>query len=384
MEQALTRAWLHRGVLAWLLSPLALLMWVLVMGRRLAFRAGWLHRERLPVPVVVVGNRIAGGAGKTPTTLALLAHLQARGWRPGVLTRGYGANLSPLAFELADSTLPSTAEPRCRLLDARTAAHLSTRQTGDEPMLIWRRTGVPLMIGRDRAASGRALLAAHPEIDILVCDDGLQHLRLARDVEIVVFDERGAGNGMVLPAGPLREPVGVGPMSLDGQAALVLYNADRPSTKLTGHVARRGLAPLQSLAAWQAASNTLPSAAIQANMAGVAAMPQEPLRAPPRDQPLTALAGIAQPERFFQALRAQGWPVQGIPLADHDDWATLPWPPEARHVVVTEKDAVKLDLARLQRERPQTTVWVAALHFEPDPAFWAALDSRLPAPPTSA
>jgi len=380
MEQALTRAWLQRGVLAWLLSPLALLMWTLVMGRRLGFRAGWLRCERLAVPVVVVGNRIAGGAGKTPTTLALLAHLQARGWRPGVLTRGYGADLSPLAFEQAGSTLPSNPEPRSRLLDARSAAQLSTRQVGDEPMLIWRRTGVPLMIGRDRAASGRALLAAHPELDILVCDDGLQHLQLARDVEIVVFDERGAGNGWVLPAGPLREPIGVGPMSLDGQAALVLYNADRPSTKLAGHVARRGLAPPQSLVTWKAASST----PIQAGVASAADMPQEPHRAPPRDQPLTALAGIAQPERFFQALRAQGWQVQGIPLADHDDWSTLPWPPEAHHVVVTEKDAVKLDLARLQRERPQTTVWVAALHFEPVPAFWAALDSRLPAPPTSA
>ncbi len=356
LELTLTQAWQGRGPLPCLLSPLGLLMWLLVRWRRLAYLRGWLKREGLPVPVVVVGNRIAGGAGKTPTTLALLHHLQARGWQPGVLSRGYGAQASG-------------KEPV--LLDAQSEPGLTTQQTGDEPMLIWRRSHAPVMVHRDRALAGHALLAAHPEIDILVCDDGLQHLKLRRDVEIVVFDERGQGNGWLLPAGPLREPINTASASTDGRPPLLLYNADRPSTPLPGHLARRGLAPLQTMGAWQAAS---------------AACARSPLGTqpaqPPRDRPLIALAGIAQPERFFSALRQQGWPVLGIPLPDHADWSTLPWPLEATHVVVTEKDAVKIDLAQVLQQRPGTTVWVAALHFQPEPDFWTALDARLPPPPS--
>jgi tetraacyldisaccharide 4'-kinase len=356
LERTLTQAWQGRGPLQGLLSPLGVLMWLLVRWRRLAYLRGWLKREGLPVPVVVVGNRIAGGAGKTPTTLALLHHLQARGWRPGVLSRGYGAQASGKGPVL---------------LDACTAPGLSTRQTGDEPMLIWRRSGAAVMVHRDRALAGRALLAAHPEIDILVCDDGLQHLKLQRDVDIVVFDERGQGNGWLLPAGPLREPINAPSACTDGRPPLLLYNADRPSTPLPGHLARRGLAPLQPLVAWQAASGTC----------GHSLLGRQPEQ-PPRDQPLIALAGIAQPERFFSALRLQGWLVRGIPLPDHADWSSLPWPQGAKHVVVTEKDAVKIDLAQVLRQRPATTVWVAALHFQPEPDFWTALDARLPPPPS--
>jgi tetraacyldisaccharide 4'-kinase len=353
LEQIFTQAWQRRGLLAWLLSPLAMLMWLLVGARRLAYTLGWLKPARLPVPVVVVGNRIAGGAGKTPTTLALLQHLRDSGWHPGVLSRGYRAQ-------------PTEAGPV--LLDAQQAPHLRTQQTGDEPMLIWLRSGAPVMVHRDRAAAGRALLAAHPEVNILVCDDGLQHLQLARDVEIVVFDERGQGNGWLLPAGPLREPISAAPASLDGLPPLVLYNAQQASTQLAGHLAQRGLAPLQTLQSWLTASGEKPPDAMA-------------LTEPPRDQVLTALAGIAQPERFFQALRQQGWQVHGIPLPDHASWSTLPWPEGAAHVVVTEKDAVKLDLSHLRQHRPATTVWVAALHFQPEPDFWKGLDARLPSPP---
>ncbi len=147
---------------------------------------------------------------------------------------------------------------------------------------------------------------------------------------------------------------------------MLLYNADHPSTPLPGHLARRGLAPLQTLQAWQAA------------------LPASPEEAPPHQHPLVALAGIAQPERFFSALRAQGWQVQGIPLPDHADWSQLPWAPDAAHVVVTEKDAVKIDLAQARAQRPATTIWVAALHFQPEPDFWTALDARLPSPPPPA
>ena len=347
LEQTLTQAWQRKGLLAWSLAPLALLMWLLVGLRRCAYRYGILEGQPLPRPVLVVGNRIAGGAGKTPTTLALLRHLQTQGWQPGVLTRGHG----------------SDAGNELRLLDAAHAGRWTAAQTGDEPMLIWRHTGVPTMVGRDRTAAGRALLAAHPEVDILVCDDGLQHLRLARDIEVVVFDERGGGNGWLLPAGPLREPVHTPSGARNQAAPLVLYNAPEPSTDLPGYLAKRSLAAPQSLVDW---AGTLP------NVSGSSAKL-------PQGAAVLALAGIAQPARFFEALQQQGFQVTGVPLPDHAQWDALPWPEGTAHVVVTEKDAVKLDPERIQRERPGTTVWVAALHFEPDPDFWAELDRRLAA-----
>ena len=347
LAEHLNRAWLHRGLLACTLWPISLLMSVLVRLRRFGFRQGWWPSVRLPVPVLVVGNRIVGGAGKTPTTLAILQHLQARGLRPGVLTRGYKA---------------SQDAPPHRLLDASTEASLSAAETGDEPLLIWRRTHAPMAIGRDRAQGGRALLAAHPELDILVCDDGLQHLKLQRDIEVIVFDERGQGNGWLLPAGPLREHIDS--IETPGLKAppLVLYNAAHASTFLPGFLAQRRMAPLVSLAQWW-----------QAPEAGGATVPRPPQ---PGDTVL-ALAGIAQPQRFFHALQELGYTVQGLALADHADFTQLPWSDAAVDLIVTEKDAIKLNPTRLRQERPLTRVWVAGLDFHPEQAFWAQLDAAL-------
>ncbi len=339
----LQRAWLTKGLTAWLLTPVSLLYGSLVALRRLAFRLGLIRIQHLPRPVLVVGNRIAGGAGKTPTTLALLQHLCENGWHPGVLTRGHGARPTP---------------ERPLLLDASTEAGLDAVRTGDEPWLIWRRAQVPLMIGRDRTASGHALLARHPGIDILVCDDGLQHLKLHRDIEVIVFDERGVGNGWLLPAGPLREPVDTQPVSALAAPAIVLHNADRPAftaANQAGHLARRALGPIMPLADWWAG------------------------RSPgtPAPRKAHALAGIAHPERFFQSLRALGIEVTPCPLRDHADFDTLPWGDEVRDLLVTEKDAVKLEPQRIARERPGTQVWVAALDFSPEPSFWNELDAAL-------
>lgn len=352
LAEHLTQAWLRRGALACALWPLSLLMTSLVGLRRLAYRQGWATSIRLPVPVLVVGNRIVGGAGKTPTTIAIIQHLQARGMRPGVLTRGYKAGAA-------------TSTPR--LLDEATQAQLSAHETGDEPLLIWRRTRAPSMIGRDRAQGGLDLLAAHPELDILVCDDGLQHLRLQRDVEVIVFDERGQGNGWLLPAGPLRESIH-SPLTPGLQARpLVLYNADHPSTPLPGHCAQRGMVPLQTLQDWWQGTPTTQTLQPEA-LAG---------------QPVMALAGIAHPQRFFASLSKLGFSVQGISLADHADFSTLPWQDAPMDLIVTEKDAIKLPPARLAAERPLTRVWVAGLDFQPEDAFWSALDAvldRLPPP----
>ncbi len=336
----LQQAWLGRGITAWLLSPVSLVYGALVGVRRAAYRRGLINIQRLPVPVLVVGNRIAGGAGKTPTTLAILQHLRDAGWRPGVLTRGHGARPAPT------SPLP---------LDAESEDQLNAVRTGDEPWLIWRRSQVPLMIGRDRAASGRAMLDRHPEIDILVCDDGLQHLTLHRDIEVVVFDERGTGNGFLLPAGPLREPTDTRPVSALVAEPIVLHNAERRSANQAGHLARRKIGDIVPLAHWWAGRHCSEPAPRQGH----------------------ALAGIAHPERFFQSLRSLGIEVTPCPLRDHADFDTLPWGREVRTLLVTEKDAVKLDPQRIARERPDTEVWVAALDFSPEPSFWTELDAAL-------
>lgn len=363
----LNQAWLRKGPLACLLWPLSVPMRGLVALRRVAYHRGWAASTKLPVPVIVVGNRVVGGAGKTPTTIALLQQLRARGWRPGVLSRGYKAR---------DDGREGAGHV---LIDAGTAATLDAGRTGDEPLLIWRRTGAPVMVGRDRAAGGQALLQAHPEIDLLLCDDGLQHLRLRRDIEVIVFDERGQGNGWLLPAGPLREPIDAAPPPGLRTAPIVLYNAPAPSTPLPGHLARRGMAPLATLEDWWrgAASQEKPHHAL----------PPALKAASERAGAIVAVAGIAQPARFFQALAQLGLRIEGIGLDDHADFTNLPWPAGAAHVIVTEKDAVKLDPTRIRAQRPGCQVWVAALDFRPEDSFWSALDAALASlapPPTSA
>jgi tetraacyldisaccharide 4'-kinase len=353
LAQTFNHLWLGRGVLARLLWPLSCLMGLLVWLRRRAFHKGQIASVRLPVPVIVVGNRVVGGAGKTPTTIALLEHLKARGWRPGVLSRGYKSK--------GTNGLPT-------LIDAASAAHVSAQSTGDEPLLIWRRTQVPVMVGRDRATGGRALLAAHPDINVLVCDDGLQHLRLQRDIEVIVFDERGAGNGWLVPAGPLREPVHAAAPPQLKAPPIVIYNAPAASTDLPGHLARRHMAPLCPLDDWW--RGRLPSRSFE---------PQGALAS----QSVWAVAGIAHPQRFFDALTREGLAFQAVPLDDHADFSALPWPASATDVIVTEKDAVKLQPARMEAERPGCQIWVAALDLRPDASFWTAVDTALACLPLS-
>lgn len=349
IAQRIVRTWASRGPVPLLLSPLAALMWLVVGMRRQAYLRSWIKSESAGLPVLVVGNRIAGGAGKTPATIAIVQHLQSQGWHPGVLTRGYkrSADAAPLT-----------------LIDHASAASLSAADVGDEPLLIWRRTQVPVMVGRDRVAGGRALRQAHPGIDILVCDDGLQHLRLQRQIEVVVFDERGAGNGWLLPAGPLREPLT--PAAPDTLVAppIVLYNAARASTPLAGHLAHRGMSAPRPLNDWWSGQVGKPGHQAPRNGAW-------------------AVAGIAHPPKFFAQLAELGFHTHPVACDDHEPFLTLPWPPEVTDVIVTEKDAVKMSPERIRRERPATRVWVAALDFRPDAGFWQALDSalaRLPRP----
>jgi tetraacyldisaccharide 4'-kinase len=336
---ALLRSWYRPApdALAWSLAPLSRLYGALLAARRLAYRRGWRQSHVAPVPVVVVGNLVAGGAGKTPTVIALVQALCAAGRRPGVVSRGFGRR--------GDSTLA-------------VAADSAASEVGDEPLLIQRRTGVPVWVGRRRIDAARGLCAAHPEVDVLVADDGLQHLALARQAEVIVFDERGAGNGRLLPSGPLREPLPAAVPPL----ACVLYNAPAPTTALPGTLVRRRLAGVLPLAAWQAGA-AFDHDALHALHA---------LQGPHR-RPVLAAAGLAAPERFFAMLEAEGLAIRRLPLADHHRFDPPPWPAGTPEVVVTEKDAVKLDAGRCDA----TKVWVARLDFELPAGFVQAILQRL-------
>ena len=336
-SQRLQRAWLARGALACALLPLATAFGALTALRRGLYRVGLLKAHALPVPVIVVGNLIAGGAGKTPTVIAIVGLLRRHGFTPGVVSRGYGG--SHIGLLAVTRAVPAA-------------------QSGDEPLLMHLRTGAALVVGRDRVAAARELLRRHPQVDVIVSDDGLQHLRLARSVQVLVFDERGAGNGWLLPAGPLREPL---PSALPPRS-LVVYNARAPSTPLPGTLATRSLAGVVELADWW-----------QGRPATAAALDAL------RGRRVLAAAGLARPERFFTMLQEHGLTIAPLPLPDHFDYATLPWAPDTPEVLVTEKDAIKLDLARMGFTR----VWVAPLDFSLDAAFDAALLELLPPPGTS-
>lgn len=318
------------GVLAWLLWPLSLVY------RALAALHRWLARpQRIDVPVVVVGNLIVGGAGKTPAVIALVRLLRERGWTPGVVSRGYGRRVRAAAEVRAESRAD---------------------EVGDEPLLIRQRAAVPVVVAADRVAAAQALRQAHPEVDIVVADDGLQHHRLARDLQVIVFDERGAGNRLCLPAGPLRQPL---PSTLPPHT-LVLYNAPAPSTPLPGFLAVRRLGGPLALADWQR---------------GDASPAQGWDRLQGRR--VLAVAGIGSPARFFTMLRTQGLVFEERPLPDHHDFSTRPWPDDAElDVVLTEKDAVKLAPQPASKAR----VWVAPLDFEPERGFATALERLLPHP----
>ncbi|MEO7150813.1 MAG: tetraacyldisaccharide 4'-kinase, partial [Burkholderiaceae bacterium] len=300
MSLWLQEVWLRRGPWAWALRPFSALYAALVRLRAAVYDRGWARSHVLPVPVVVVGNLIAGGAGKTPTVMAIVAAQRACGRSPGVVSRGHGRR----SDELVD-VQPDTSVDDC----------------GDEPLLMRLRTGVPVVVGRDRVAAARELLRRHPQVDLIVSDDGLQHRRLARQAEVIVFDERGVGNGWLLPAGPLREamPTHVSPRSL------VLYNAPAPTTSLSGHLAQRRLAGALPMADW---------------VTGAAA--SMPVLQALRGRRVVAAAGVARPGRFFGMLEAAGLQIDRLPLPDHHGYETLPWPHDTPDVVLTEKDAVKL------------------------------------------
>lgn len=341
LESTLTRNWLRRGPLACALWPLSLLFRALSGLRYRLYLSGVFKSARLPVPVVVVGNIFIGGTGKTPLTIWLVQALQQAGLRPGVISRGHGsADRAPRAVTAASTP----------------------QQVGDEPLLIALRTGVPVMVGRDRAAAGRALLAAHPQVNILITDDGLQHYALQRDVEIVLFDGRGTGNGWLLPAGPLREPP-------SRRRDVTIVNTPQLTAELAASVAA---VRLPDAARRAGASLDMP---IQMTLAGDHA---EQLRDRSQRRPLASLnqpgarlvaaAGIGNPARFFGMLRAAGLRITELALPDHHDFLDRPFAGvDADLILMTEKDAVKC--AQIEELRDDPRLWVVPVTARIDAAL---------------
>lgn len=314
------------------LTPLTWIYRALACGQALLQRRA---AASTGLPVVVVGNLVAGGAGKTPVVIAIVHALREAGFVPGVISRGYGRTAH------ATAVVSSSSAPQ---------------DVGDEPLLVHRRTAAPVVVDADRLRAAGVLRAAFADVDVIVADDGLQHRRLRRDVDVIVFDERGIGNGRLLPAGPLREPMRTQPPA----HALVLYNHDAPTTPWPGGCATRALGRAVPLASWLAGRHDdgVELASLQA-------------RAP------FAAAGIAAPRRFFAMLAGAGLVIRALPLPDHHDYATLPWPADAGDVVVTEKDAVKL-APHAHAASPR--IWVVPLDLRLPRDFVAALLARLPPP----
>jgi tetraacyldisaccharide 4'-kinase len=334
----------QRGPGAWLLWPVSVAYGALLRLRQALFTAGVLQSQRLSVPVIVVGNVVVGGAGKTPTVVALVRHLGAAGWRPGVVSRGYGRTA-------ADTVSVEASTP--------------PEQSGDEPALIRLATGVPVVVGRQRIDAARALLAAHPDVNLIVCDDGLQHLALARDLNVTVFDERGIGNGWLLPAGLLRE---AWPPRVRHEAV--------PRLVLRQHREDHNPPPVDVPPGMPAfnAVRRLADHAVNARGERLALTALAGL-------PLTAVAGIARPHVFFDMLRSRGLTVSNeVALPDHADAGAYQALTGAGGTVVcTEKDAVKLFslLSTSDPDEPCAAVWAVPLELNPDPAFLDAVRAGL-------
>lgn len=315
------RHWYARTALAWLLWPASVVFGALVRARRLLYRLHVFKSHDAGVPVIVVGNLTVGGSGKTPLVLWIVEFLRARGWSPAIISRGYGARL-----------------------DAPRAATIASQpgEVGDEPILLARRGGCPVWVGPDRVRVAQALRAQHPEVDVLVLDDGLQHYRLRRDIEIAVVDARGFGNGFLLPAGPLREPCS----RLRAVDAIVAHDTrlvNGYAMRLEGHMLYR----------MADARERCPASVF----AG---------------QKVHAVAGIGNPKRFFLHLGNLGVKVAPHPFPDHHPFtpAELEFG-DGLPVVMTEKDAVKL------RHVARPNWWVLPVSAKPDPAFGDWLARRL-------
>jgi len=321
LEGSLEALWYGQSPLAWLLLPFSWLFGLVVWLRRRAYRAGWFRVQRLSVPVIVVGNLTIGGTGKTPVTAWLVEFCRAAGYTPGIVSRGYGGRVS--------------REPRL------VAPCDDAREVGDEPLLLRRQTGAPVCVHRDRVAAGQRLIAEG--VNLIIADDGLQHYRLYRDMEIAVLDgERRVGNGFLLPAGPLRE------------SARRLRNVDLV-------LVNGGPAGPQEFV-------------LEARISGLRALDGEDRCSLEglRGHSVRSVAGIGNPARFHAQLVSAGLKVITVPVPDHGriDLEALSRESDVP-VIMTEKDAVKYEGVTGCR------VWVAQLEVRLAPEVGARVLDRL-------
>ena len=322
------RHWSRRGVLARLLWPAALVFGFVVFFRRLFYRLRIFKSCKIGIPVIVIGNLSAGGAGKTPLVLWVADFLKRSGRKPGIVSRGYGGSVS-------------------RTKEARAATIASDpAEVGDEPMLLSRRSGCPVWVSADRVLAATTLRRENPEVDVILADDGLQHYALRRDLEICVVDAHGLGNRWLMPAGPLREPLSrlasVGAVVVHGQNTGI----DGFAMKLEG----------QNLASLANAKDVRPLK----SFAG---------------QKVHAVAGIGDPKRFFLQLAGAGLKIVPHPFPDHHAFRAEDLEfGDGLPVVMTEKDAVKC------KRIAKAHHWVFAVDAALDPAFGRWLLERLGGP----
>jgi tetraacyldisaccharide 4'-kinase len=326
--------WYGDGAGRWLLQPLSGLYWLLVTGRRWLYETGIFRQTRLPVPVIVVGNLTAGGTGKTPVTIWLTLALRQRGFAPGIVSRGYGGSKSASPMRVDAKSDPAVV--------------------GDEPVLLARRTGVPVCVDRNRVAAAAMLI--EDGVDLVIADDGLQHLRLGRSYEICVVDgRRWLGNRHLIPAGPLRD------------SAQRLHDVDQ--------ILVNGEIPAHCRSAME--QNAIAFELVAGDACRVNGSLTRPL-AGFAGTTVHAVAAIGNPQRFFDQLRAADIQVIEHPYPDHalltpDDLAFA----DEFAILMTEKDAVKLGTQVSDR------FWYVPVDLKMDPAnagpWLAQIESRMKA-----
>lgn len=310
----------------WIATALKPLSWLYQYLSNKNRRSKLRHQKKLPVPLIVVGNINVGGTGKTPVTIALITALQAQGFRVGLISRGYGRKSEGVV--VSDSVT-------------------SAEQLGDEPFLIHEKTNVPVAVGSQRYDAGMALLSRYPDLNLIISDDGLQHYALYRDFEIAVFGQQGIGNGCILPAGPLREPV----QRLESVDAILTINDQfqflLPYSEKCYKIAHRLGVPYQL--------NNSKITQVWGKFSQV-----------------SAIAGIAHPSNFFNALSQHDITVSAHPFDDHhiyrhEDFANI-----AKPIVMTEKDAVKCRDLLVHHD-----VWVVPLETELPTKFIQLVQERI-------
>jgi tetraacyldisaccharide 4'-kinase len=305
--------WKTVNAVSVLLYPLSLVFGLVAGLRRLAYRIGLVRVRGFPVPVLVVGNITVGGTGKTPLVIWLADYLKRHGWRPGIVSRGYGG--------------------RARNWPQQVRADSDPGSVGDEAVMLAATTGCPMCVGPDRPAAVEALLA-HTDVDIVISDDGLQHYALGRDLEIAVIDgERRLGNGFLLPAGPLREPA-----SRLEQVDLVVVNGGDSKCEHSMEFLQPSVLPLAG-----------------GDDAGIVAFAGGAVH---------AVAGVGNPQRFFGMLTRYAIEVIPHPFPDHHAFraADLDFN-DGLPILMTEKDAVKC------RRLGCRDCWVVQVNAQPDAGF---------------